>query len=137
MKKYRFLDHTADVKFQAFGATLEEVFTNAALAMASLMCQEKVSTRSSVRVQVEGRDLESLLYNFLEEFLVLFDSRNFLLARVEAVEIDNRELKLEAEAVGDRAGGYEIYLGIKAVTYSDMYVKQENNAWVAQVVLDV
>jgi SHS2 domain-containing protein len=86
---------------------------------------------------VEGRDLESLLYNFLEEFLVLFDSRNFLLARVEAVEIDNRELKLEAEAVGDRAGDYEIYLGIKAVTYSDMFVRQENNAWVAQVVLDV
>ena len=137
MKKYRFLDHTADVKFQAFGATLEEVFTNAALAMASLMCQEKVSTRSSVRVDVEGRDLESLLYNFLEEFLVLFDCRNFLLARVEAVEIDNRELKLEAEAVGDRAGDYEIYMGIKAVTYSDMFVRQENNAWVAQVVLDV
>jgi len=137
MKKYRFLDHTADVKFQAFGATLEEVFTNAALAMASLMCKEKVSTRSSVRVDVEGRDLESLLYNFLEEFLVLFDSRNFLLARVEAVEIDNRELKLEAEAVGDRAGDYEIYMGIKAVTYSDMFVRQENNAWVAQVVLDV
>lgn len=137
MKKYRFLDHTADVKFQAFGATLEEVFTNAALAMASLMCQEKISSRSSVRVQVEGRDLESLLYNFLEEFLVLFDSRNFLLARAEAVEIDSGELKLEAKAVGDRAGNYEIYLGIKAVTYSDMYVKQENNAWVAQVVLDV
>lgn len=137
MKKYRFLDHTADVKFQAFGATLEEVFTNAALAMASLMCQEKVSSRSSIRMHVEGRDLESLLYNFLEEFLVLFDSRNFLLARVEAVEIDNRELKLEAEAVGDRAGDYEIYLGIKAVTYSDMFVRQENNAWVAQVVLDV
>ena len=137
MRKYRFLDHTADVKFQAFGATLEEVFTNAALAMASLICKEKISARSSVRVQVEGRDLESLLYNFLEEFLVLFDSRNFLLARVEAVEIDNRELKLEAKAVGDRAGNYEIYLGIKAVTYSDMFVRWENNAWVAQVVLDV
>jgi SHS2 domain-containing protein len=137
MKKYRFLDHTADVKFQAFGATLEEVFTNAALATARLMCQEKVSARISVRVHVEGRDLESLLYNFLEEFLVLFDSRNFLLARIEVVEIDNRELKLEVEAVGDRAGNYEIAMGIKAVTYSDMFVRWENNAWVAQVVLDV
>ncbi len=137
MKKYRFLDHTADVKFQAFGATLEEVFTNAALAMASLMCQEKVSASSSVRVHVEGRDLESLLYNFLEEFLVLFDSRNFLLARVEAVEIDSGELHLEAEAVGDHAGNYEIATGIKAVTYSDMFVRQEHNAWIAQVVLDV
>jgi len=137
MKKYRFLDHTADVKFQAFGVTLEEVFTNAALAMASLMCKESVSARSSVQVHVEGRDLESLLYNFLEEFLVLFDSRNFLLARVETVEIDNRELRLEAEVVGDRAENYEMYLGIKAVTYSDMFVRPENNAWVAQVVLDV
>ncbi|MFB0516483.1 MAG: archease [Candidatus Neomarinimicrobiota bacterium] len=137
MKKYRFLDHTADVKFQAFGATLEELFTNAALAMASLMCKEKISARSSVRVHVEGRDLENLLYNFLEEFLVLFDSRSFLLAKVETIAIDDRELRLDAEAVGDLAGNYEIYLGIKAVTYSDMVVREENNTWLAQVVLDV
>jgi len=37
MERYRFLEHTADAKFQAFGKTLEEAFSNAALATASLM----------------------------------------------------------------------------------------------------
>ena len=37
MDKYRFLPHTADGKFQAFGGTLEEAFANAALATASLV----------------------------------------------------------------------------------------------------
>ena len=35
MERYKFLAHTADAKFQAFGETLEEAFGNAALATAS------------------------------------------------------------------------------------------------------
>ena len=31
MKRFKFLEHTADVKFQAFGNNLEEVFENSAL----------------------------------------------------------------------------------------------------------
>ena len=30
-QKFRYLSHTADAKFQAFGASLEEAFSNAAL----------------------------------------------------------------------------------------------------------
>jgi SHS2 domain-containing protein len=137
MKAYEFLDHTADVKFRAYGTTIEEVFANAALAVTRLMYPDEVQTTNSVRMHVEGRDLESLLYNFLEEFLVLFDSRDFLLAGIGSIEINRQELKLDAKVVGDLAANYEIYRGIKAVTYSDMFVRQDHDAWVAQVVLDV
>ncbi|UCH10452.1 MAG: archease [Fidelibacterota bacterium] len=137
MKAYEFLDHTADVKFQAYGATLEEVFSNAALALTRLMYPDNVKVNDSLEMHIAGRDLESLLYNFLEEFLVLFDSRNFLLAGIEKIKIDRQEFKLVAEAVGDRAVDYEIHRGIKAVTYSDMFVRQDQDAWIAQVVLDV
>ncbi|MGB2763781.1 MAG: archease, partial [Candidatus Aminicenantaceae bacterium] len=34
VERYRFLEHTSDAKFQAFGNTLEEAFCNAALATA-------------------------------------------------------------------------------------------------------
>ena len=36
-KQYEYLEHTADVKFLAYGKTLEEVFENAALAMFNVM----------------------------------------------------------------------------------------------------
>ena len=31
MEKYKFLEHTADLKVQAFGKTLEEVFINSSM----------------------------------------------------------------------------------------------------------
>ena len=61
MEKYRFLPHTADAKFQAFGKTLEESFVNAALAMASLMWDwELIDKTKKQRVEEDGRDLEQL-----------------------------------------------------------------------------
>ena len=36
-EKFKYLEHTADAKFQAFGRTLEEAFANAVLATASLI----------------------------------------------------------------------------------------------------
>ena len=39
--KYKFLEHKADAKFQAFGKSLEEAFSNAALAMTSIMTDPK------------------------------------------------------------------------------------------------
>ena len=137
MDRFRFLDHTADVKFQAFGSTLEDLFSNAALAMAGVMCRETVSPGKSVAVRAEGGDLEGLLYNFLEEFLVLFDSRHFLPVRLDSISLDERKLQLEAVALGDDAANYELYLAVKAVTYNDMFVRRDGDTWIAQVVLDV
>ena len=82
-----------------------------------------------------GKDNESLLYNFLEELIILFDEKQFFLFGVEKIEIKNG--KLRAEVVGDKAENYKISLDVKAITYSEMFVKQEKDKWVSQVVLDV
>ena len=37
MDKYKFFEHTADAKFQAYGKSVEEAFSNAALAMFSVI----------------------------------------------------------------------------------------------------
>ena len=79
MERYRFLAHTADAKFQAYGDTLEEAFSNAALAVASLMWDwEKIKKKIEHQVEVQGKDLKQLLSAFLEEIIYLFDSKMFL-----------------------------------------------------------
>ena len=61
-KKYRFLKHTADAKFQAFGKTLEEAIGNTALALASLMWEWKTIEKKIKRpIEVKGKDLKQLL----------------------------------------------------------------------------
>ena len=72
-KKFRFLPHTADRKFQAFGKTLEEVLKNSALALFNIIYDKKISENKKFKISVKGKDLESLMYNFLEEFLAIYE----------------------------------------------------------------
>lgn len=134
--KYKFLKHTADVKFQAVGKDINEVFENSALAMKEAICGKiKIKGTKEKIVKVEGRDFESLLYIFLEQILYLLEAENFLISEIKEIEIEN--LRLRAKIVGDRASDYKFTNPVKAVTYNEMFIKKEKGNWVSQVVLDV
>ena len=136
MEKYKFLEHTADVKFQAFGKTLEEAFTNSALATAETMTKKtKIAEKTKWKIDASGKDLPSLLYNFLEELLFLLDVEDFLLSRVLKMNIKGEELV--AEVTGDKASNYKITNDVKAITYNEMFVRERAGKWTCQVVLDV
>lgn len=141
LERYRFLDHTADAKFEAFGATLEEAFGNAALAVASVMWDwHRVARRTSIPVEASGPDRERLLLDFLEEVLYLLDTRGFLLAGVENVAIRETEdgWRLSADFLGDAdPGRYEIAGEVKAVTLNDMRVESGPGRASVQVVIDL
>jgi len=132
--KYEYIEHTADVKFKAFGKELGEAFENAAVAMFKIMFPGEVTSKIKKKVVVEGADNESLLYNFLEELLYLLDTEDFFLSSCK-VKIFGKDL--EAELHGDNAKNYEANLDVKAITYNDMFVKRQKDKWVVQVVVDV
>jgi len=134
--KYKFLKHTADIKFQAFGSTLESAFENSALAMANSMYSGKVLPKIKKIIKVKGKDLESLLYNFLEEILFLLDSTNFFISKIK-IKINQKDNILVAELYGDNAKNYKIGLDVKAVTYNEMFIKKIKSQWICQVVIDV
>ena len=91
--KYKFLNHTADMKFQAFGKTLEEAFENSALALLETISKgEKIKAVKRKKIAVKGKDYESLLYNFLEEFLFLLDAEGFIASKIENLEISDNIL---------------------------------------------
>ncbi len=136
MEKYKFLKHTADVKFRAFGKTIEESFENAALATTETMTKgTKIAEKVKWKIDASGKDLPSLLYNFLEEFLFLLDVEDFLLSKVIKIKIKGEEL--EAEVIGDLASKYKITNDVKAITYNEMFVRERAGKWICQCVLDV
>jgi SHS2 domain-containing protein len=140
VENYRFLHHTADAKFQAFGQTLEEAFSNAALAIASLMWdQKRIKKRLKVPVEAKGRDLAQLLVNFLEEILFLLDTKGFLLGSVEDLSIQKKGgvFSLRAFFMGDEySSHYEIFRDVKAITYNEMVIKKKA-PFMVQVVADI
>ena len=136
MEKYKYIEHTADIQFQAFGKSIEEVFENSALAMFNAISEDKVKSITKKKISVKGNDNEALLYNFLEELLFLFDSEHFMLSKVNNLKIKDKELT--AEVSGDEVKNYDIKIDVKAITYNNMFVKQDDKGnFVSQVVLDV
>jgi SHS2 domain-containing protein len=141
MEKYRILPHPSDGKFRAFGATLEEAFAHAALALASLMWDwSKVEPAESIEVEVRGRDREQLLYKFLEEIIVAFETRRFLLGSVEDLTIGEDAGAFRLRAVfrgGELRPGAELRGGVKAVTYHEMKIAEDGRGWTVQAVVDM
>lgn len=134
--KFKFLKHTADVKFQAFGKNEKEVFENSALALKESICGKKrIKSKNKKIVKVRGKDFESLLYKFLEEIIYFIEGENFVISKIGKIKIDGK--KLEAEIFGDKFSGYKFTNKVKAVTYNEMFVKKEKGKWISQVVLDV
>lgn len=139
-KGYEYLAHTADAKFRAYGQTLEEAFGNAALAIFNLLTDvEKVKSRIEHKVSIKAREKESLLFDFLSELLFLIDAEDFLLAGVGKISIREQSgyFNLEAGLLGDNLRGYDIHGHVKAVTYNEMIVSEDEDSWTLQVVLDI
>jgi len=136
--KYKYLKHTADVKFQAFGDTLEEAFSSAFDALKEVMVdKEKILEKEKKDIEINGKDLESLLYNFLEEFLFLLDSEDFIISKIKKIKIDSKKFKLKATILGDFASKYKFTNDVKAITYNEIFVKKKEGKHVVQVVVDV
>lgn len=136
MKKFEFLEHTADAKFRAFGSCLEEQFKNAALAMFSIITDtKKIKPEIEKTIEVEGSDQKALLYNWLEEILYLMDAEQFMLNDIKKLKIEKKDkFKLTAQIVGSKfKEEYELSGGIKAVTYNEMEITPKY----VQVVVDI
>ncbi len=141
MKQYEYFPHTADMRFRSYGKTLEEAFANASLAMFNIMIEtEKVSPQLERKISVHAKEKESLLFDFLGKFLFLLDSENFALNKVESIEIEKKEdaYFLNAVILGDElCEKYETKTQVKAITYNEMQIRQENGIWVISAVVDV
>jgi len=135
--KFKILEHTADGKFKAFGKSLEEAFSNSALAMLSLMTKDRIKEKIKKKINVKGKDKEQLLYNFLEEILFLLDSENFILSKVKKIKINQEKVGLTCEITGDKVKDYEVFGNVKAITYNSMFIKKQKNKFIIQVVVDM
>jgi len=139
MKRFEFVDiTTADVAFVAYGKDLNELFANAALAMFEVMINtSQIEKKEEEKVSVEGYDLESLMFNWLNELLYISDSKNLAFSEFE-VKIDDKNFRLESICRGEKINHrkHETRTVVKAATYHQMKIWKED-VWKAQVILDI
>jgi SHS2 domain-containing protein len=150
-EKFKFLEHTKDIKFQAFGGSLGECFTNAGLALKEIICKGNVKGDVKKVIKVKARDKESLLYDFLEEFLYFIDIGGFLVSRIENLKIvglskirnkiKRYDWVLSADVFGDSVKNYSVSKKVKGIINKDLFVRQDRingqTQFVCQVVVDI
>jgi len=138
-KKYEFFDHTADIGIKAYGRDLNEAFENAALAVFEVMTDtSKIEPKESREIEVDGMDLENLLYRWIESLLVYYDSELLLFGKFK-VKIDLENLRLNAIAWGEKFNPdkHERRTVVKAMTYHEMSIVKTVNGYELTFVVDI
>ncbi len=141
-KRFDFLEHTADAYVAAYGESLEEAFENAALATFEVMTDlEKINPKEEDYIEVEAQDECALLYNWLEEFLIRFETTGKLYSSFEIASIEKtaKGLKLRAKAWGESydSDKHPSEVGIKSVTYHQMEIVKHPNRVTVKFILDI
>ena len=135
--RYELREHTADVGVEAWGDTLGGVFAALADGMAAAMCDDVPAGGERFPVEVEAEGREAALFDYLDELIYQRDVRGVLpVDNRAAVEERDGRWVVEGSARGvplDAVSAREV----KAVTYSDMCIEEDESGWHAYVVLDV
>lgn len=134
---YTFLEHTADVKFEADGKTLDEVFESAAEAMfASIIEIGKVKQTETREIKANAENLEDLLHDWLAELLFLFETDGLVFSEFKA-SVDEKKMEAAGFAIGETLQEkHGLHGHIKAITYHELKVEKKDG-WKATVILDV
>ncbi len=138
VQRFEILEHPADVGFRAYGATREELFANAALALLSIAGDiESIEERERREIEATGDDTEELLYAWLAEIVAVADADRLVLRRVEVTSLT--EKRAAGVAYGERYDRTRHRAGtaIKAVTFHRFLVEQTPAGWIAEVFLDL
>lgn len=140
MQQYEFLEHTADLKIRAFGESLDEVFSNMAKGMFVAIIDEDLIIKDETVIQdfeMNAVDLPSLLVDYLNQLITLVDTNNEIYDYFELgiMQVGNENWSLKCRATGYKASGLK--MEIKAVTYNELKIEEQNGQWVAEVVFDI
>ena len=130
-KRFEFEDHVADIVVVAYGDSLEEAFENAALALFEVMTDTStVEPRRKDVFEVEGFDELSLLYSWIESFIIAFDVdlKLYSTFKIEKIEKTQDGFKLRGNAWGETFNPtkHPSRSEVKAITYHEMEILRQN-----------
>jgi SHS2 domain-containing protein len=135
---YTLLDHTADLRVRITGESRAELFQNAGLALADLICDpDTLKSTQTVSIDVTGDDPADLMVNFLRELLYLWTGKEKLVKMVSILDVSDTALSASVAAANYDSRNHTILNEIKAVTYHQIAVEPVGDGWQATVVLDI
>lgn len=133
---YRFVEHTADIAFEADGESLTDLLRESMFAFNEAFTYPKelgTSREETIEIDTDGPDY--LLYKWLNELLFLFDTHFFASKEVD-LEVDEKVFYAKGVLKGDTINPQLVKVEPKAITLHNFKV-EKMNGWYAFVVIDI
>ncbi|GFH46887.1 protein archease-like [Chaetoceros tenuissimus] len=143
---YEYLNHTADIQLHSWSTSFKGALEQLVIAMFGYMTTlEKIEIDNEYSIQVasnvhaEGHDLESLVFNYLDDWLFLFHTTFFIPKEVTVSNIDMTNFSIQSSGMGEKLNLAKHDQGteIKAITYSNMQVNLDKEKCDIYVIVDI
>jgi len=140
---YRWLDHTADVLIHSWGKGLESAFEQTAYGLMETITPDlsKISIEVEKKIKIEAEDKEALLFDFLSEFLFIFDVEDLVFSevKVHSIELIEGRYELRASLKGEifNKDKHEVGTEVKAITYSFLEINEGTDKVDIKMVFDI
>ncbi len=141
MRRYKFIEHTADIAVAVSGDSPEELFTASAEAFASSIAGNIVLPETATHdLTINAATYEELLVEFLNELNYLAEVKKLIFTGSERVAISEKDNIFELAArikLHKLEPGYVLDNEIKAITYHQMKIEYKNNLYSTRIVFDI
>ncbi len=138
---FEYFDTTADIGIKTKSNSINEAYKNAALATLNIITDiNKIKSKITKEIQIESEDEYGLLYDWITELLILLDSERYIASEYEIdIKKENENYILKATIIGDyyNTDIYNYKTEVKAITYHQMEIKQENSEYTIKFIVDL
>ncbi len=124
---YKTLEHATDAIIEVTANNLKEAFQIAGISVIdTILDSSKVDENDSRKLVVKGKDLKYLLYNWLEEIIILTITDGFAGKRIVIDILKNENYEIRAEVFGEMINlkKHEFKVEIKSPTFHEMEIKE-------------
>ena len=136
---YKTLEHATDAIIEVTADNLNDAFKTAGISVIETILDiSKVEEKENKKIVVEGKDLKYLLYNWLEEIIILTITEGFAGKRLQIEMSEDEKWKITAKIFGENIDlkKHEFKVEIKSPTFHDMRIEQ-NEKVVMRYLLDL
>ena len=126
---YKTLEHATDAIIEVTANNLKEAFEIAGISVINtILDRSKVEENSSKKLIEKGTDLKYLLYNWLEEIIILTITDGFAGKRIVLDITKNDDYQINAEVFGELINleKHEFKVEIKSPTFHEMEIEENN-----------
>ena len=126
---YKTLEHATDAIIEVTADNFKEAFQIAGISVIdTILDSSKVEENHTKKLIVKGKDLKYLLYNWLEEMIILTITDGFAGKKILLEITKNDEYQINAEIFGESIDlkKHEFKVEIKSPTFHEMEIEENN-----------